>query len=93
MLAERMVTLEVMQVVCNISQSESELNLSVGTIKQTLATLHARLRALETENSLCRRRVRELEGELERAKVEVEEAKRDGEHRLREVVGEKSGMY
>ncbi|CAD6565637.1 MAG: hypothetical protein TREMPRED_001621 [Tremellales sp. Tagirdzhanova-0007] len=63
-----------------------------GTIKQTLATLHARLRALETENSLCRRRVRELEGELERAKVEVEEAKRDGEHRLREVVGEKSAL-
>lgn len=67
------------------------LNDMTGTIPQTLATLHARLRGLETENSLCRRRVRELEGELERAKGEVEEARRDGDRRLREVVGEKSG--
>jgi len=36
--------------------------------------------------------VRELEGELERAKSEVEEAKRDGDRRLRDVVGEKSGQ-
>jgi len=64
-----------------------------ATIPQTLATLHARLRALETENSLCRRRVRELEGELERAKLEVEEARRDGDRRLREVFGEKTGRF
>ena len=62
-----------------------------GTIPATLATLHARLTALETENSLCRRRVRELEGELESARGEVEEARKEGEGRLREVVGEKTG--
>lgn len=63
----------------------------IGNIPATLATLHARLRALETENSLSRRRVRELEMELERAKSEVELAKRDGHGRLKEVIGEKTG--
>ncbi|RXK35042.1 hypothetical protein M231_07695 [Tremella mesenterica] len=63
-----------------------------GAIPQTLATLHARLRALETENSLSRRRVRELEQELEKAKGEVETAKRGGERRLREVIGEKTAL-
>lgn len=60
---------------------------------QTLATLHARLRGLETEGSLARRRVRELEGELDQARLEVESAKRQGGSRLQEVTGEKSGMY
>jgi hypothetical protein len=49
------------------------------------------LRALETENSVSRRRVRELEVELERAKEEVETAKSGGQGRLQEVVGEKTG--
>ncbi|OCF33341.1 hypothetical protein I316_05083 [Kwoniella heveanensis BCC8398] len=63
-----------------------------GNIAQTLATLHARLRALETENSVSRRRVRELEDELEKARTEVEVAKQDGGKRLRDVIGEKSAL-
>ncbi|KAI9635287.1 uncharacterized protein MKK02DRAFT_43969 [Dioszegia hungarica] len=63
-----------------------------ASIPQTLATLHARLRGLETENSIARRRVRELEGELERAKGEVEDAKRSGGDRLREAMGQKSAL-
>jgi len=62
-----------------------------GEIPQTLATLHARLRALETENSVSRRRVRELEAELERARAEVDDARKNGDHQLREVIGEKTG--
>ncbi|WVR05882.1 hypothetical protein IAU60_002908 [Kwoniella sp. DSM 27419] len=63
-----------------------------GALAQTLATLHARLRALETENTVSRRRVRELEDELERAKREVELAKQEGGKRLRDVIGEKSAL-
>ncbi|WVF70618.1 hypothetical protein IAT40_005410 [Kwoniella sp. CBS 6097] len=65
---------------------------AAGSIAQTLATLHARLRALETENSVSRRRVRELEDELEKARMEVELAKQDGGKRLRDVIGEKSAL-
>lgn len=49
------------------------------------------MRALETENSVSRRRVRELEVELERAKGEVETAKSGGQGKLQEIVGEKTG--
>ncbi|KAK8865923.1 hypothetical protein IAR55_001071 [Kwoniella newhampshirensis] len=63
-----------------------------ANIPQTLATLHARLRALETENTVSRRRVRELEEELEKARAEVDSAKQSGGSRLREVVGEKSAL-
>ncbi|WVN85439.1 uncharacterized protein L203_100585 [Cryptococcus depauperatus CBS 7841] len=61
-------------------------------IPQTLATLHARLRALEMENSVSRRRVKELEEELEKTRQEVETAKTKGEHDLREAIGEKSAL-
>ncbi|KAL7419500.1 hypothetical protein Q5752_005411 [Cryptotrichosporon argae] len=63
-----------------------------ANIVQTLAALNARLRALENENVVSRRRVRELEAEVERARAEVEHAKRDGGARLREAVGEKSAL-
>nr|XP_019049225.1 hypothetical protein I302_03006 [Kwoniella bestiolae CBS 10118]OCF28155.1 hypothetical protein I302_03006 [Kwoniella bestiolae CBS 10118] len=63
-----------------------------ANIAGTLATLNARLRALETENSVSRRRVRELEDELEKARAEVEMAKQDGGKRLRDVIGEKSAL-
>ncbi|ORY32305.1 hypothetical protein BCR39DRAFT_523842 [Naematelia encephala] len=65
---------------------------SGSNIPQTLATLHARLRALETENSLSRRRVRELEGEVERARKEVEDARNHGNSQLREVIEEKTAL-
>ena len=65
----------------------------IAAIPQTLATLHARLRALESENSLSRRRVRELEVELERAMSEVESARRHGNRQLREVIEEKTGEW
>ncbi|WWC66256.1 uncharacterized protein I206_100157 [Kwoniella pini CBS 10737] len=61
-------------------------------IASTLATLNARLRALETENTVSRRRVRELEDEVEKARAEVELAKQDGGKRLRDVIGEKSAL-
>lgn len=57
----------------------------------TLSALHARLRALETENSVSRRRVRELEEEVERAKAEVESARNSGQGKLQEVLGQKTG--
>nr|XP_018267304.1 uncharacterized protein I303_01289 [Kwoniella dejecticola CBS 10117]OBR89462.1 hypothetical protein I303_01289 [Kwoniella dejecticola CBS 10117] len=63
-----------------------------ANIASTLATLNARLRALETENTVSRRRVRELEDELEKARGEVEIAKKDGGKRLRDVIGEKSAL-
>nr|XP_019000554.1 uncharacterized protein I203_06972 [Kwoniella mangroviensis CBS 8507]OCF64015.1 hypothetical protein I203_06972 [Kwoniella mangroviensis CBS 8507] len=63
-----------------------------ANIAGTLATLNARLRALETENYVSRRRVRELEDELEKARAEVEMAKQDGGKRLRDVIGEKSAL-
>ncbi|WWC86246.1 uncharacterized protein L201_001119 [Kwoniella dendrophila CBS 6074] len=69
-----------------------EVGGDVANLAGTLATLNARLRALETENSVSRRRVRELEDELEKAKNEVELAKQDGGKRLREVIGEKSAL-
>lgn len=57
--------------------------------------LHARLRALETENSVSRRRVRELELELERCRLEVEDARengrREGSQRVKEIEAEKGG--
>lgn len=64
-----------------------------ASIPQSLASLQARLRALETENSVSRRRVRELEGEIERANQEIAKAKksREAEAQLREVIQEKTG--
>lgn len=64
-----------------------------ASIPQSLASLQARLRALETENSVSRRRVRELEGEIERANQEIAEARksREAESQLREVIQEKTG--
>lgn len=62
-----------------------------ASIPATLATLSARLRALETENGVSRRRVRELEAEVERARIEVFEAQQAKDARLREVIAEKSG--
>lgn len=59
----------------------------------TLSALHARLRALETENSVSRRRVRELEQEVERAKAEVDFARNTGHDQLQEVLGEKTGKF
>ena len=65
----------------------------VANIPQALSMLQARLRALETEASLSRRRVRELEDELEKAHDEVNAARRHQDGRLREVIREKSGRY
>ena len=53
--------------------------------------LQARLRALETEASLSRRRVKELEDELDQAREEVQAARKQKDGRLREVIGEKTG--
>ncbi|ODO07271.1 hypothetical protein L198_00850 [Cryptococcus wingfieldii CBS 7118] len=61
-------------------------------IPHTLATLHARLRALDTENSVSRRRVKELEEELEAAKKAVDAAKRSGDKNVKEAVYEKSAL-
>lgn len=64
-----------------------------ASIPQSLASLQGRLRALETENSVSRRRVRELESEIERANQEIAEARksREAEAQLREVIQEKTG--
>lgn len=64
-----------------------------ASIPHSLASLQARLRALETENSVSRRRVRELESEIERANHEIAEARksREAEAQLREVIQEKTG--
>lgn len=75
----------------SISREELKLKRE-GDIPQTLATLHARLRGLETERSIARRRVRELETELDKARGEVETERRQGGTRLDEVAGEKSSM-
>jgi len=64
---------------------------SGAAIPQALATLHARIRALETENGVSRRRIRELEAEVERAREEVVNATREHDGRLREALSEKTG--
>lgn len=65
-------------------------NIAVN-IPHTLATLHARLRALEMESSVSRRRVKELEAEVEKANREVDAARRNGEKKTRKSENEKSG--
>jgi hypothetical protein len=60
-------------------------------VDQGLATLQARLRALETENGVSRRRINELEAEVARARQEVVNASSQHDGRLREVMGEKTG--
>lgn len=61
-------------------------------IPHTLATLHARLRALEMESSVSRRRVKELEAEVEKANREVDAARRNGEKKTRKSENEKSAL-
>ncbi|OWZ34539.1 hypothetical protein C347_01923 [Cryptococcus neoformans AD2-60a] len=61
-------------------------------IPHTLATLHARLRALEMESSVSRRRVKELEAEAEKANQEVDAARRNGEKKTRKSENEKSAL-
>ncbi|KAL1410556.1 hypothetical protein Q8F55_004569 [Vanrija albida] len=63
-----------------------------AAIPTALASLHARLRALETENSVSRRRVRELEVEIEKARDEVARAQKTKDGRLRDAVGEKTAL-
>lgn len=65
-------------------------NIAVN-IPHTLATLHARLRALEMESSVSRRRVKELEAEVEKANQEKDIARKNGEKETRESESEKSG--
>lgn len=65
-------------------------NIAVN-IPHTLATLHARLRALEMESSVSRRRVKEMEAEVEKANREVDAARRNGEKKTRKSENEKSG--
>ncbi|ORX35965.1 hypothetical protein BD324DRAFT_651874 [Kockovaella imperatae] len=73
-------------------------NVNVGSeepgasIPQALASLQARLRALETEASLSRRRVKELEDELDRAREEVHSARKNGDGRLKEAIQEKTAL-
>ncbi|KIR56325.1 hypothetical protein I315_01390 [Cryptococcus gattii Ru294] len=61
-------------------------------IPHTLATLHARLRALEMESSVSRRRVKELEAEVEKANQEMDFARRNGEKETRKSESEKSAL-
>lgn len=65
-------------------------NIAVN-IPHTLATLHARLRALEMESSVSRRRVKELEAEVEKANQEVDAARRNGEKKTGKSENEKWG--
>lgn len=53
--------------------------------------LNQRLKALDIENSASRRRVRELEEELARAKEELAETLNNGERDLTEIRKEKAG--
>ncbi|WOO79028.1 uncharacterized protein LOC62_02G002565 [Vanrija pseudolonga] len=63
-----------------------------AAIPTALASLHARLRALETENSVSRRRVRELESEIEKARDEVARAQQTKDGRLKDAIGEKTAL-
>lgn len=75
----------------SIDKNAAPTNAAASGIPASLSTLSARLRALETENGVSRRRVRELEAEVEHAREEVYEAQRAKDTRLREVIAEKSG--
>ncbi|KIR43506.1 hypothetical protein I307_03412 [Cryptococcus deuterogattii 99/473] len=66
--------------------------MSAVNIPHTLATLHARLRALEMESSVSRRRVKELEAEVEKANQEKDIARKNGEKETRESESEKSAL-
>ncbi|XAO23257.1 hypothetical protein I312_102035 [Cryptococcus bacillisporus CA1280] len=66
--------------------------MSAVNIPHTLATLHARLRALEMESSVSRRRLKELEAEVEKANQEMDFARRNGEKETRKSENEKSAL-
>lgn len=76
----------------DLNKNGGDIGTAGANIPQALATLHARIRALETENGVSRRRIRELEAEVERAREEVVVAQQAHDQRLREVIGEKSAL-
>lgn len=65
--------------------------LPIADIPATLEKLNQRLKALDIENSASRRRVRELEEELARAKEELAETLNTGKRDLAEVRKQKAG--
>jgi hypothetical protein len=76
-----------------VYRKDESLKLNVpGAVPQGISELQARLRALQNENGVSRRRVKDLEDEIEKARVEVESAHRLGKHAVTEAINEKSGM-
>lgn len=75
----------------DLNKNGADAGTAGQTAAQALATMQARIRALETENGVSRRRIRELETEVERAREEVASASRMHDSRLQEVLGEKTG--
>ncbi|OXG22404.1 hypothetical protein C361_03065 [Cryptococcus neoformans Tu259-1] len=76
----------------SLGKDESVGGIPAADIPATLEKLNQRLKALDIENSASRRRVRELEEELARAKEELAETLNNGERDLTEIRKEKAAL-
>lgn len=76
----------------SLGKDESVGGIPAADIPATLEKLNQRLKALDIENSTSRRRVRELEEELARAKKELAETLNNGERNLAEIQKEKAAL-
>ncbi|ADV24394.1 conserved hypothetical protein [Cryptococcus gattii WM276] len=75
-----------------LGKDESVGGIPAADIPATLEKLNQRLKALDIENSASRRRVRELEEELARAKEELAETLNTGKRDLAEVRKQKAAL-
>ncbi|WVQ76711.1 hypothetical protein IAR50_006385 [Cryptococcus sp. DSM 104548] len=75
-----------------LGRDESVGGIALVDIPGSLEQLNERLKNLEVENSTSRRRMRELQDELAKAKEELAEAQENGDKGIKEVADEKTAL-